>query len=94
MPPSWRSAFALDLGFDLRLERNVLVPLVKSAVEFMGGINIWQDFYFLNTLDYPTLSVMYPLVLNSLATRWYCEQIKPPEINPFVNDLAEKLKAS
>ncbi len=92
MPPSWRSAFALDLGFDLRLERNVLVPFVKSAVEFMGGINIWQHFYFLNTLDY--LSVMYPLVLNYLATRWYCEQMKPPEINPFVNDLAEKLKAS
>ncbi len=40
------------------------------------------------------LSVIYLLVLHSLATRWYCEQMKPPEINPFVNHLAEKLKAS
>ncbi len=67
-------------------------PLVKSAAEFMGGINIWQDFYFL-TPAYPTLSVIYLLVLHFLATRWYCEQMKPPEINPFVNHLAEKLKS-
>ncbi len=39
------------------------------------------------------LSVIYLLVLHSLATRWYCEQMKPPEINPFLNHLAEKLKS-
>ncbi len=26
---------------------NVLVPLVKSAADFMGGTKIWQDFYSL-----------------------------------------------
>ncbi len=39
-------------------------------------------------------SVIYLLVLHSLATRWYCEQMKPAEINSFVNHSAEKLKAS
>ncbi len=76
------------------LESNDLVPpLVKSAAEFMGGINTLQDFYFL-TLDFTPLCVIYLLILHSLATRWYCEQIMPPEINPFMNHLAEKLKAS
>ncbi len=32
--------------------------------------------------------------LYSLASRWYCEQMKPPESHTFVNNLAEKLKAS
>ncbi len=44
----------------MRLERNDLVPplqeVAKSAAEFMGGMNIWQDFYFLTpgfyTSDY------------------------------------------
>ncbi len=40
------------------------------------------------------LSVIYLLVLHSLASRWYCEQMKPPEIYPFVNHLAEKHEAS
>ncbi len=44
-------------------------------------------------LDYPTLCVIYLLVLHSLATRWYYEQMKPPEINSFVNYLTEKIKA-
>ncbi len=43
------------------------------------------------SLEYLTLSVIHLLVLHSLATRWYCEQIMPPEINPFVNHLAEKI---
>ncbi len=45
----------------LWLERNDLVPpLVKSAAEFMGGMNIWQDFYFLTPGLYTS------------ANRWVC----------------------
>ncbi len=44
----------------MRLERNDLVPpLVKSAAEFMGGINTWQDFYSLVPGLYTSAEIQY-----------------------------------
>ncbi len=42
--------------------------------------------------DHIGSSVTYLLVLHSLATRWCCDQMKPREMNPFVNHLTEKLQ--